>query len=52
MTDKLVAEFMANKGVTHCPPANAAGSNASRATREMVAKKRRDWRKAKKAKQG
>lgn len=46
-TDKAVAEFLANGGrVTQCPPANANGNEASKASRADVARQRREWRKA------
>lgn len=45
----LVDEFMAKKGATQVQPFLAPGNEAPRATRELVARRRREFRKAKKA---
>lgn len=47
-----IADYIAKNGVTKCPPALAQGSEAKRALREHVAKKRRHWSKENKAKRG
>lgn len=45
----LIDEFMAKKGATEVQPFLAPGNEAPRATRELVARRRREFRKAKKA---
>ena len=46
--DRLVAEFLAKKKVTVCPPAGVTGNEASRHTNEHIAKERRKFRKTNK----
>ena len=48
----LIAEFMKNKSVTVVQPSTLSGNEASRATREIIAKSRREFRKANKPKKG
>ncbi len=47
--DRLIAEFLAKNKVTKCPPSGLTGNEACRATNELVAKKRREFRKKTKA---
>lgn len=46
--EKLIQDFLASKQVAQCPPSNVPGSEASRATKELIARKRREYRKANK----
>lgn len=41
---KLIADFIRTKGVTKLPPASASSNEATRATNELVAQKRREFR--------
>lgn len=41
----LIDEFIRTKGVQKCLPAGVSGSESSRATNELVARKRREERK-------
>ena len=45
----LIAEFLRSKAVTHVQPAGVPGNEASRATKELIAHRRREYRKANKA---
>ena len=48
-TEHLVQEYLANGGeITKCPPANAKGNEASKATKEEVAEQRKAWKQANK----
>jgi hypothetical protein len=40
----MIAEFIKNKGVTHCPPAEAQGSESSPSTHERIMDKRKVFR--------
>ena len=44
----LIDDFMSNKGATVVQPFLAPGSEETRATRELVARRRREFRKANK----
>lgn len=47
--EKLIAEFLAKKAVTKCPPAGVTGNEAVRATNEHIARERRKFRKEQRA---
>ena len=42
----LIAQFLLTKQIMKLPPAAAAGNEMSRATQDLVAKRRREYRKA------
>jgi hypothetical protein len=46
---EMIDEYIKTKGVTKVQPFLAPGNEATRATRELVALRRREFRKAKKA---
>lgn len=47
----MIRDFLANGGrIQKCPPANAASNEAVRATNELVAQKRADFRKKRRGK--
>ena len=45
----LIAKFLLTKQIMKLPPAAAAGNEMSRATQDLVAKRRREYRKTKKS---
>lgn len=45
---EMIDEYMKTKGVTKVQPFLAPGNEATRSTRELVAQRRREFRKAKK----
>lgn len=47
-SQSLVDAYLRLNGATHIQPAGVPGNEASRATRELIAKRRREFRKANK----
>lgn len=51
-TDKsMIDDFIARKGIEVLPPAGLTGNEATRATNELIARKRREYRAKKRAEQ-
>lgn len=41
----LIDNYLKNKGAKICPPANLTGNEISRSSKELIASKRREYRK-------